>query len=391
MKKCNALEKLSKKKVCIPFGKKIKFKDGSIIILKSLTGYAKKILKVHSGTSKKNVYTIRHKNKDYISYIEKYVIPEGKSKKFIKLNEVELYSAVGKGVKKTLGDILREVKFSERIPANLSPKIVSSVLFLLNNLIYIQIITESASSMGFRLVGNDIDAKKLNLSFKLISPNNPPDPDLLRYMIAVSKKKKDFDFYARFLNPKYIEINLKRWYLKVSHFFIPFFIQLYKLHKVDIFHHDLHLQNIFRKGSMFKFIDFGRSSSLEETLSISFPSDRYKSDIWKIQHAEKKRISLSIKKNLPIVTRKNKENVLKCLMLTELNYPDLLKFKGIRQDYEFCRHDIDNGILLESFGRDHNFNKIGMEFKELHTFFYKKILLKFKYFIANKYMLANLH
>jgi|694.fasta_scaffold01586_23 hypothetical protein len=397
MKKCNPLIFLSKKEICVPFGKKIKQNTKKIYISNKLTGSVQKILKIHSGASKEKVYMIKKGNKEYISYVEDYKIPKGKSLKFIDKSDLSMYSFYGKE-KKNIHDILKELELSDKVSSkfvHLTAKVIASVIFLINNeKLRVQIIMDSAYNNGFEQLGKYVDTNKTSVSFKLVNVTNPPDKELLHYMKEVSKLKKtkvgykkskiNYEFYAKFLNPQFIHINLKKWFKKVQHFFDPFFKDIHKLHKLDIFHHDLHFENIWKRGKNFKFIDFGRSSSFAETCDISYPINKYKSDIWKIQHTEKRKLSMEFKKS------KNKRNILECMMLAELNYPDSLKFKGIRQDYEFCRHDIDEAVILDSFGKDHDFEKFGMSsLRQQHLFYYKNILLTFKKFIASRYADAN--
>ena len=82
--------------------------------------------------------------------------------------------------------------------------------------------------------------------------------------------KDQMRYYATLFNPKNYKNCLEQWYMRCEHFFVSFFRDLHELHKIDVFHHDLKRENVWYKeddtGYHFKFIDFGISTSLEETI-----------------------------------------------------------------------------------------------------------------------------
>ena len=75
-------------------------------------------------------------------------------------------------------------------------------------------------------------------------------------------------YYATLFNTKNFKNCLWQWFIRCKNFLNPFFIALHKLHKINVFHHDLKHNNIWYKkdkGYHFKFIDFGISTTYEET------------------------------------------------------------------------------------------------------------------------------
>lgn len=395
--------------VCIS---NLKILDNKIILQKEGEECeSKKILKKHTGNSKSCIYEFKHKGKNYISYIEDYIIPTGKSSEFINISEMGLYKFVGKD-KKSIKELFKELNYHyeiNRFYSGLTPKVISVVIFAKNNKVRCQVVTESAHENGFVMVGDLIDNNRLDLELGIIDPpKNDRDEVLFNYMKMVEKSNKkvkglNFDFYSRFFNPLYIKTNLETWYKKVSHFFDPFFRELNKLHKIDIFHHDLHMKNMLMNNYFqFKFLDFGRSANAKETLEIKYPASKYKSKLYLLQNREKRRIEKKIKsimKDDPTLKKRNsKKELLFCLMMIELNYPDKLKFQGTMQDYEFARHDVDEAVLLNCFGKDYNLKtKFGLktkkqveEIQKIQSYYYTEVLLTFKYFIASKYAEANL-
>jgi serine/threonine protein kinase len=86
---------------------------------------------------------------------------------------------------------------------------------------------------------------------------------------------KIIDYYSKLLNPQHLRKCLEEWYdgnqndIKPSKdFFNDFFISLHELHKNDVFHHDLHDENVWycEEKNIFRFIDFGLSAGMYETL-----------------------------------------------------------------------------------------------------------------------------
>lgn len=342
--------------VCVPFKNEFYY-NKKIKIFNSVKCKNEKIKKRFSGTSKEQIYEV---NKNNISYIEYFKIPKKFLKcVFIKPNETKFYK---KG-NITLEDLLKEINFHSVITGsypNLAPKIKSINVSKENDLLKVQVISESASKGKYKKIGDCIDSGKLNIKFH--KTNCPIDKKLLNYIKSKEKVKHlDHEFYARFLNPKYITQNLETWYKKNKKFFDAFFKDLNKLHKLDIFHHDLHLDNIWvTKDYNFKFLDFGRSCNKKEALKIE---TNLNSKLKKLQHAEK----YKIKKFL-------KTDKLKALMLIELNNQE-----NVSIGFEFMRHDIDEGVIMQCFDREPMNN----------SYYYKNILLVYKHFLSEKYKQAN--
>lgn len=351
--------------VCIPPNNKFNIKDNKIKIHKNKCNIVP-INKRFSGTSKGSLYQYKQNGKCYVSYTEKFKIPKNSSTKFIKVNQTHLYTH---GLD-NLEELLREIQFNNKITKRnprLAPKIQSVNFFVSNDKLSVQVLIESAYSNGYYKVGKFLDDKTYNLRFDGITVTNPVDKNLLKYIedIAnVNHKIKDLDytFYARFLNPVYIKQNLKTWFNKNKIFFTAFFKDIHLLHKMDIYHHDLHFDNVWmNEKRQFKFIDLGRAATKKESLEIN---PKLTSKISKLRHADKRRI-------------KRMKNKKKAMMLTELVYPDFLAIQGIDIGFEFGRHDIDRSIMINCFDRENikNFSEV----------YYKKILLVYKDFLSDKY------
>jgi hypothetical protein len=400
MSDCNLRQKPNKEYLCVPninlrgnFYNRIK---GKIVLENSEKGKISKILNTYSGASKSEIHLFNYNGNEYISYIESYKIPKNLNSDKIDPKKFKFYKFDGEE-EKNLQDLDNEIQFYDKVYKHypkLVPAIVSCIFFKNGNNLIVQVITESAHNDGFGTLGDYIDDGYLDLRFKQIDiPGVPEDENLKKYFKIMANKnpkikRLNLDFYSAFLNPKYLKENLNKWYAKTKHFFIPFFRSLHKLHKIDVFHHDLHAKNIWVKKKFFgkyefKFIDFGRSSNLKESLEITFPAKLYKSTLHKLQHAEKKKIK----------TISNKKK----FMLAELNYPDKIKYENIMQDLELLRHDIDQAILLNSLGKDKNVSvllgtkdktKI-KEFENTRDHYYNRILLVYKHFLAQKYAQAN--
>lgn len=347
--------------ICVPTENTFNVKSGKIKILQQVKCKNKKINKRFSGSSKENILQFGK----MVSYTEKFKIPKGKSKRFIYTKDSHLY----KQKYTTLYEMLKELSFHFKIAKkykNLTANIVSLNCYLEKNNVKVHVILENAYNNGYIKVGEVIDNGKLNVSFKNIPITNDLDKNLLTYIKNVSKNKTkikglDHEFYARFLNPKFIKKNLNMWYKLNKKFFDNFFRDLHKLHKMNIYHHDLHFDNIWIKGNRFKFIDFGRSINRNGALKIN----KNNSKLSKLRHTEKRKIK-----------RLFKSNKLKAMMLTELNNQE-----NINVGFEFARHDICEGILLNCFDRD-NIPNFSEEY-------YKSILLVYKHFLAEKYKLVN--
>jgi hypothetical protein len=400
MNSCN-LNSSSEKTICVKLGFNLNVEKNKIILEQNLKGQTENILKKHTGNSKKNIYEFKYKNKNYISYIEDYIIPKNKNSKFISLSELNLYKFEGKD-KKNIKALFKELSYHyeiEKYYPGLTPKIVSITLFSYKGKVRCQVISDSAYNKGYYMIGDIIDNKRLNLEMGNIRVKNQRDEILFNYMKRLGNTNKNikglnFDFYSRMFNPLFIKKNLEKWYKKVSFFFDPFFKELNKLHRINIFHHDLHMKNIWMNNFFqFRFIDFGRSAGIDETLNISFPNKNYKNKLFLLQQKEKNKIKKKIySKNV------SKKEILFCLMMTELNYPDTLKYQNINQDCELARHDIDEAILINCFGKDYDIKqafrlkteKEVEEIQKIQSYYYTEVLLTYKYFVANKYVEANL-
>lgn len=82
--------------------------------------------------------------------------------------------------------------------------------------------------------------------------------------------KEEAQYYATLLNPENLKNCLKQWFMRCKHFLNPFFCALHELHRINVFHHDLKVENVWIKeddeGYHFKFIDFGISTTLKESV-----------------------------------------------------------------------------------------------------------------------------
>lgn len=165
--------------------------------------------------------------------------------------------------------------------------------------------------------------------------------------------EKDIKPYSDFFFGGKLEENLEKWYNKCDDFFKCFFKELHKLHKIDVFHHDLSGQNVWykkeKKSYKFKFIDFGLSTTYKETYveteeykkffeSISIEKNKQKSNFGGFMDyfESHQKVSEEYNQNLyPEISTKNKEN-LKSMMLAELSVPKCI--------HGFNMENMDKGI-----------------------------------------------
>jgi serine/threonine protein kinase len=341
--KCNLGKYNSSSTQCIPVHKST-INNGSVCILKKKEGKVAKIIGEKSGADKGAVKNILYNKKYYFVYTDSFTGPPVRN--IVKNKDLDKYSTKNGNTLKT---VLREINFVKKLQkTGYVPKIFISDLFEKQKSLRVMFATEDLSRQGFSNVGKYVDSGKISLSFLSVPVKNGKYKPLERFLVKENKNTA----YAAFMNPKYIDKNLEKWFQKNKVFFAALFKALISIHKSDIFHHDLHAGNVWYNGKKIMFIDFGRASNLKE--SFEFRSNE-KSFIKK-----EKRSYCKIK------------NIYERRMLAEFS-----KNKSNPTGrHEFFRHDIDDKIMVDHFYRESKFYGIVNTFKRFIAKKYKEQALK---------------
>ena len=172
-------------------------------------------------------------------------------------------------------------------------------------------------------------------------------------------------YYATLFNPANYKNCLEQWYMRCEHFFVPFFRDLHELHKIDVFHHDLRSDNIWYKkdntGYHFKFIDFGISTSLEDSLILNLPNVSFgSSTLVRTDKTSQKELIIDFSEKETIQDRKDtimnemksdefSEQTLKDLMMVEMTSPQTLPLSeqdiDKYREFTFFNEDIFNNFI----------------------------------------------
>jgi serine/threonine protein kinase len=308
---------------------------GSMCILKKKEGKVAKIIGAKSGADKGDVKNILYNGKYYFVYTDQFKGPPLKSK--LTKADINRYTTEN-GIK--LKTILREIGFVKKLQkTKFVPKIFISDLFERQKHLRVMFATEDLSRKGFKNVGWHVDAKKVSLSFLDVKVTNGVHYPLHRFL------KYQDSGYSRFMHPKYINANLEKWYIKNEKFLNALFDGLTSIHKMDIYHHDLHAGNVWYNGRKVMFIDFGRASTMKESFEIRSSDKpeiiREKRSFSRVKNIHERRMLAELSKNKANPTGR----------------------------HEFFRHDVDNKIMVDQlYGTSHYL-----------------IVNKFKRFLAVKY------
>lgn len=332
-------------KHCIPrnSGSVTKFNKNGINLLKKNSGKMAKIVGEKSGADKGAVKNIKYGNKFYYMYTDVFHGPKVRNGE---INSKNLHKYVS-DEENNLSIVVREISFLKKAQkTSFVPKVFLSELFEKNNSIKLILATEDLSKMGFRNVGHYLDTRKMkNISFLKIKVQNKKEPVLEKYLKSIGKDTK----YAAFYHPKYYEKNLEKWYKYNKKFLDHLFKGLHAIHKLNIYHHDLHAGNVWYNGKKVMFIDFGRASTLKESFEFRKNEQIFMKD-------EKRKFS-------------KEKNIHRRRMLAELS-----KNKTNPSGrHEMMRHDIDDKIMVEYFYRETK---------------YYILVHKFKLFLAKKYSIV---
>lgn len=206
---------------------------------------------------------------------------------------------------KKINKFFKEIDIYDRLQ---DKNLTSDILIKLKEDILVLYI-EDLTTKNYQTLGYYIDNKLLDISFTSI-PVEHCTVDNNLYYDLVKFKIANPEFYAKFLNPNHIDLNLVNWYAKNKRFLNNFFRKLHKLHKNGVYHTDLHSGNIMFNGTDILFIDFDRS----------------------------------------IV---NKSANPKYGMYVECN----------KRTFEFLRHDIDNSVISKLSTNDYWYDKICKKYR----------------------------
>lgn len=215
-------------------------------------------------------------------------------------------------------------------------------------------------------------------------------------------------YYATLFNSHNYENCLEQWYMRCRHFFEPFFRDLHELHKIDVFHHDLRSENIWFKkndtGYHFKFIDFGISTSLQESLNKSSFGETFVKIETKgsslpssIDFSTKPEITTSTETILHEMKTKNfSEQTLKDLIMVEMTRPQTMPHAEQNSDkyreFTFFNDSIFDNItdifedtMIRTFRTKQKTKDKKKSIFTIHFRNKNRIINTFKEFIAKKY------
>lgn len=166
----------------------------------------------------------------------------------------------------------------KRLPDNLKymiPKLHENNFYKDKDKWIFYVVMENAENGGFKPLAYCKFEGKIFNSFINMHESYPCPYSLVddtlygffkNHVIEESEEKNKY--YSRLLNPKYFRECLEEWYIETNQqlFFKDFFIQLFNLHRYNIFHNDLHSHNIWYNETTkkYKFIDFGLSTTITD-------------------------------------------------------------------------------------------------------------------------------
>lgn len=293
-------------------------------------------------------------------------------------------------------EIQREMMIQNKVheKTNLAPKIHFINYTHTNDLYTIMLIQDYAGEDKYKLIDGDETIKKLlclkNVEIKIDKETSLSEnfQNFLKFFNEVnfSINEKDIKPYSDFFFGGKLKENLNVWYNKCGNFFKCFFRELHKLHKINVFHHDLSGQNVWYKKEgkeyKFKFIDFGLSTTYEETYVETKEYKQFFESISKEKKSsfghfmdffQEEKVSKEYNKNLiPEIVTKDKET-LKKMMLAELSVPECIHGfnmenmdKGIKEkisSFQLFNHIIGDDFLYFLLRSESILNEYNREYR----------------------------
>lgn len=302
----------------------------------------------------------------------------------------------------TVNDIYKEITTQQKVWSHykdLTPKIHAANIFTHKKDTYIQLIMDNALNDKYNLI-IDENLSSLNIikTGLQITKDLPKDNNLSKTLKNVNIKlsRNNFYYITKYTNYSEEEINdifkvfcnfdnvLEHWWTVNCTFLSSIFINLWKIHKLNILHQDLSDENMLCRTNDYdtyeiKFIDFGLSRSIDDW--CSYYNEKYK----KIKFTKLYKKIHNYFNNNPF-EKQNLNNpskkFLKYMMLAELSdFHNIIEGK-VRRTYSFLVKSIFKDVrpiwLISDINKTYLETRVKLEPVE-------EVLNKFKLFVAKKY------
>lgn len=328
------------------------------------------------------------------SFKEVNLIDKHGKKYAVSMEEIDINN-----FKRTVQSIYREITTQQNVWSHykdLTPKIYAANIFNHNEKTFLQLIMDNALSNNYKLIKNGNISSLNIINTELNTKNLKTVPE--GYQLCTDLKKFNKKLLERRIkNHKYDEEKIKNmctvfynfdtvlqhWWEKNCTILSSIFVNLWKIHKLNILHQDLSEENVLCRKNDYntydiKFIDFGFSRSIDEW--CSYYNEKYRNV--KFTELYKEVYNYFNKNPFEKQNLNNpSKDFLKYTMLAELSdFHNIIENK-YRNTYSFLTKSIFKDvtpiylILFINIFHSHDYLEN----------FEKNVLNKFKLFIADKY------